>query len=130
MNGQTWLICGGRHFADHAMFRNAMSDLIRSFGIPSRVIHGDAKGADAMADAWARTLAVDIVRYPAKWSQYGKLAGPIRNQDMINFGKPDLVIIFPGGRGTADMKSRAEKANVKVAQIQTLSQEAPKARDT
>jgi hypothetical protein len=33
---------------------------------------------------------------------------------MIDGGKPDLVITFPGGRGTADMVRRAEKAGIEV----------------
>jgi hypothetical protein len=47
----------------------------------------------------------------------GKAAGPIRNQRMIDEGKPDLVIAFPGGRGTADMVSRAKKAGIPVQEI-------------
>jgi len=33
---------------------------------------------------------------------------------------PDLVLAFPGGRGTADMVSRARKAGVRVVEIATL----------
>jgi hypothetical protein len=33
---------------------------------------------------------------------------------MIDEGKPDLVIAFPGGRGAADMVSRAIKAGIRV----------------
>jgi predicted Rossmann-fold nucleotide-binding protein len=42
----------------------------------------------------------------------GLAAGPIRNQQMIDEGKPDLVIAFPGGAGTHDMMARATKANL------------------
>lgn len=44
----------------------------------------------------------------------GKAAGPIRNQRMLDEGKPDLVVAFPGGRGTADMVRRAKAAGVPV----------------
>ncbi len=38
----------------------------------------------------------------------------IRNQQMLDEAKPDMVLAFPGGRGTDDMVSRAEKAGVPV----------------
>ena len=37
--------------------------------------------------------------------------------DYQNEGKPDLVVAFPGGVGTADMISRAMKAGIKVEVI-------------
>ncbi len=36
---------------------------------------------------------------------------------MIDEGKPDLVIAFPGRRGTADMKARALKAGIAVIEV-------------
>ena len=44
-------------------------------------------------------------------------AGHIRNQQMIDEGKPDLVVAFPGGAGTADMIRRAKKHNLKVIEV-------------
>ena len=41
-NGEKWLICGGRRFADAIMFDDAMGDLMRQFGHPSCIIHGGA----------------------------------------------------------------------------------------
>jgi hypothetical protein len=37
---------------------------------------------------------------------------------MLLEGKPDLVVAFPGGKGTADMVRRARKANVPVKEIE------------
>jgi hypothetical protein len=36
---------------------------------------------------------------------------------MLDEGKPDLVIAFPGGRGTADMVKKARRAGVEVVEI-------------
>ena len=55
-----------------------------------------------------------VEEYPADWKKYGKSAGPLRNQRMIDEGKPDLVVAFPGGVGTADMISRAKAYNISV----------------
>ena len=33
---------------------------------------------------------------------------------MIDEGKPDVVIFFPGGSGTADMIAKADKAGIEI----------------
>ena len=77
---------------------------------------GEATGADALAFEWAdrkmRTFPVQEFR--ADWKALKKAAGPIRNQQMLDEFKPDAVIAFPGGTGTADMMRRAKAAGVRV----------------
>jgi hypothetical protein len=45
---------------------------------------------------------VTVEAHPADGKKHGRAAGPIRNQKMPE-EKPELVVAFPGGRGTADM---------------------------
>jgi hypothetical protein len=52
-----------------------------------------------------------------EWDELGKKAGPLRNQRMLDEGKPDLVVAFPGGGGTKDMVRRAVKAGVSVHEV-------------
>lgn len=52
----------------------------------------------------------------------GKAAGPIRNQRMLDDGKPDRVLAFPGGRGTANMVKLAKAAGVPVHEIRILEE--------
>jgi len=52
--------------------------------------------------------------FPADWSRHGKSAGPIRNRQMLIEGRPDIVVAFPGGKGTANMIKQAVEAGVKV----------------
>jgi hypothetical protein len=117
LNGQTWLICGGRDFADQGMFDDAMYELTRRFGMPEKVIHGAQRGADTMGEHFVRRHGLTVRRFRADWRHHGKAAGPIRNQQMIDDGKPKLVIAFPGGNGTADMVAKARKAGIDVAEI-------------
>ena len=49
-----------------------------------------------------------------QWDELGKKAGPLRNQRMLDDGKPDMVVAFPGGGGTKDMVRRAAKAGVAI----------------
>jgi len=82
------------------------------------VIAGGANGADTMAKHLAHAWNVPFRMFRADWNTHGKAAGPIRNQRMLDEGKPDLVVAFPGGRGTADMVRRAKAAGVLVREIQ------------
>lgn len=110
------LVCGGRDFDDvFSLFR--VLDQAHHTNEITCIIHGGARGADTMANDWAAGRGVEVDPYWAHWKRDGKRAGPIRNQKMLDEGKPDLVIAFPGGRGTADMVRRAKKAGVLVIQI-------------
>ena len=53
-----------------------------------------------------------VVRVNSYGHEYDALAGHFRNQQMIDEGKPDAAIIFPGGSGTADMANRIKKAGI------------------
>lgn len=110
------LVCGGRNYADRDAVYCALLELH-----PSAVITGGASGADRIAEEWARPV-VPVETYKADWTKYGKAAGPIRNQQMIDEGKPDAVLAFPGGRGTADMVRRAVSAGIPVIDGITLEQ--------
>ena len=118
-NGQTWLICGGREFADQEMFDSAMSELIQLHGCPLKVVHGKARGADTMAGAWARRMALHEAAVPVDTAVDGAwpAAGCMRNQRMLDSHHPDLVVAFPGRNGTADMLRRARRAGIDVAEI-------------
>lgn len=113
MVGQRVLVTGGREYADSGKVDRALFDLN-----PSVVCHGGATGADALADSYCKLNAVPVICYPADWSLFGKSAGPIRNQQMLKEFQPDLVVAFPGGRGTAHMREIAERAGVPVLVIQ------------
>ena len=108
------LVCGGRDFVDNDLLCRTLDEMDPS---PTLLIEGGARGADGMAFAWASRHGVERRTYPANWAKYGKAAGFVRNQAMLDRGKPDVVIAFPGGRGTADMAGRAERAGVEVRRI-------------
>lgn len=67
-----------------------------------------------MAVDWAVINWCPFTEFPADWDKYGKSAGYIRNQQMLDEGCPDYVVAFPGGAGTNMMKRIASKAGVPV----------------
>jgi hypothetical protein len=48
----------------------------------------------------------------------------MRNQQMLDEGRPTLVVAFPGGRGTADMMRRARVAGIEVIEISKVARQA------
>lgn len=110
------LVCGGRDYNDKATMYSIL-DEYGDLGDDITIIEGGANGADTLAEHVAVTNWWKSETYPADWKTYGRAAGPIRNQRMLDEGKPDIVIAFPGGRGTEDMVRRAEKAGVSVRRV-------------
>ena len=110
------LVCVGREFADRRLLNETLSRLRQERGI-ALVIAGGARGADTMPEWWGKAEGLPCDVYQADWASLGRRAGPIRNQRMLDEGKPDLVLAFPGGRGTADMVRRAREAGVEVIEV-------------
>lgn len=115
------LVCGGRYYNNRDLVFAALDTIHQKWG-DITIIHGCATGADSLADEWADKHAVPCHKFPALWRSFGKSAGPKRNQDMIDIGKPDLFIAFPGGKGTADMIKRCRKAGISGTVIENESE--------
>lgn len=105
------LVCGGRSYEDWSV----VSKTLKEIG-PTILIQGGAPGADRLAHKWADHNGVPVVTYPANWSA-GRKAGPMRNVFMLLDGRPDMVVAFPGGKGTADMVRRATDAGIPLKQL-------------
>lgn len=107
------LVTGGRDYADEAKVDYTLSSLV-----VTRLAQGGASGADRLAALWAHEHRIPCDTFPADWALHGRTAGPIRNQQMLDDFKPDLVVAFPGGRGTAHMVRIAKAAGVEVIEVQ------------
>lgn len=106
------LICGGRQYEDVRPVWERLREL-RDEHEFVLVIHGDCRGADRLGGMCARALRIHEVKVPALWQEMGRQAGRIRNEAMLKL-RPDLVLAYPGGNGTAHMCSIAEKAGIPV----------------
>lgn len=106
------LVCGGTDYDNYPRMDQVLTRLK-----PARVVNGAADGADSLATAWARWNGVAFQEYPADWRNFGLAAGPMRNGQMLAAERPDLVVAFPGHKGTRDMVKQARAANVRVILI-------------
>ena len=110
------IVCGGRRYGERHPELALIHRVIASIHDGATVVHGAARGADVRAGEAALRRGLWVEAHPADWFRYGNAAGPIRNQEMINAGA-DVVIAFPGGRGTADLCRRAEAAGIPVLRV-------------
>lgn len=88
---------GSREWTDGRIVAAVIEGLAEIEGGDVTVIHGAARGADTTADCAAIAGGFPVEPYPADWATHGKAAGPIRNQQMLDEGKPDVVIAFKDG---------------------------------
>lgn len=109
------LVCGGRDYRDRRAVFTALDGLVPT---PTHIITGDARGAVHHAMLWAVARSIPCTVFTAHWQTEGLAAGPNRNARMLVEGRPDLIVAFPGGRGTADMKRRARAAGVRILEVQ------------
>jgi len=109
------LICGSRDWYDKNLIRKVLID-IKEREVIECIIHGDARGADRCAEVVANTLGISVISCSPDWDKYGKSAGLIRNRQMLDEGKPDLVLAFSDhfetSKGTQHMVKIANDAGI------------------
>jgi hypothetical protein len=106
------IVCGGRDFRSPAQVWRAL-DKFHAERTITELMQGGATGVDQFARDWAAHNGIKRYVCRADWERYGRAAGPKRNARMLEW-KPDMVIAFPGGRGTANMVKQASEAGVPV----------------
>jgi len=107
------LVTGDRNWVDSETLNIVLNSLDEKYGIDA-IIQGECPtGADAWARIWAKNHKIVLESFPADWDTYGKKAGPIRNQQMLEEGDPDIICAFhydlANSRGTKDCVKRALK---------------------
>ena len=105
------IVCGDRDYVDPYRVRETLDEQPRPFVL----VHGGCRGVDTMAGVWADEHEdVTVEEHPADWT-LGKVAGPMRNAEMIAAGA-DLVIAFPleESRGTWNLVNLARAKGIPV----------------
>jgi len=117
-NPKRLLIFGDRWWRDATMIYILLHALEMTGHAPEVVIEGEAQGADALARHAAEDLGIPVLPFPADWSRYGRRAGPIRNQEMIDEGRPTHGWAFHDNllrsKGTNDMRRRCAHHGIPV----------------
>ena len=97
------IIAGGRDY------RFTPKDIERLNNLKNitEVVSGGARGADAQGEQWAAEQGIPVKVFKADWKQYGRAAGPKRNQAMADYAH--ALAVFAGGQGTENMFKNAQK---------------------
>ena len=111
--GARILVCGGRDYGASPTERQHLCRVLDDLK-PAVIISGAARGADRLAATWAKRHGVTLREYPADWKHEGRAAGIRRNARMHDTERPDYVVAFPGGRGTAHMVRYARRRGTPV----------------
>jgi hypothetical protein len=111
------LVTGGRKYDDKATVFSTLAAVHAKHGV-TVVIHGGARGADALSAEWARLRKIPCEVFEADWDKHKKAAGILRNIEMLRDGKPDCCIAFPGGKGTAHMLGLMRKSGLPLLVIE------------
>ena len=120
------IIAGTRTFEDYGLLKDRVDRIILGLreDFPGKrivIVTGAAKGADQLGSRYARERVLALREFPANWRAYGRAAGPIRNQQMLDYilqATPVLIAFWNGkSRGTKNMIDTAKRAGVKTTVI-------------
>ena len=84
-------IVGSRSFFDYQLLVETLQDLEIS-----EIVSGGARGADSLAEKYAREKGIPVKVFKPDWNGLGKAAGFIRNKSIIDYA--DKVIAFWDGQ--------------------------------
>lgn len=90
-------IVGSRSFNNYELLKKEINNFIseNDFSI-NQIISGGARGADNLGEKYAKELNIETQIFYPDWNKYGKKAGFIRNEDIIN--NSDVIIAFWDGQ--------------------------------
>lgn len=107
-------VIGSRTFDNYCLLEKELND----FDI-NKIISGGAKGADSLAEIYAKDKKIETLIFKPDWKRYGRGAGFIRNKLIIE--NCDFVIAFwdKKSKGTKNSLETAEKLNkgIKIIEI-------------
>lgn len=122
------LVTGSRNYSNAYLVQKWLSRVVNHLhpedSDPPVLIHGGAKGADALADAYWRKMGWPVEVHEAEWDKWGKRAGFLRNKDMAKSGA-DICVAFPQGasRGTRNMMDVARHYGITVLDVEKAEEE-------
>lgn len=106
-------VTGGRDYLN----QDFVKDVFKRLPLLSFVGVGCCTGLDAMVREYARSNNITYQIFKADWTNLGRKAGPIRNEEMLRGSNPDYLLAFVGGRGTKNCSVLAKRLGIKVIDL-------------
>lgn len=124
------MITGGRDFEDREKAYRRLDRVRKSLDedglIVTGLVHGGARGADRIGRDWAVQRGLQEYCFKPDWEKYGKRAGFIRNEQMLeSTPAPVVVVAMEGGNGTRHAIREALKRAITVVGGTWLKEQYP-----
>lgn len=101
-------VIGSRTFDNYQQLKAVLDNLSEK---PTEIISGGAKGADALAERYAKENSLPLKVIPANWERHGKAAGPIRNLLIIEASEQIIAMWDGQSKGTEHTIKTARQLN-------------------
>lgn len=117
------IVAGGRTFSDYETLANSIEAYLHGLNIfydQLEIVSGGCAGVDLLGERFAEERGIPVIRFPAEWKKYGRSAGVIRNQEMVNYAADGttrgiLVAFWDGkSKGTGYTVGYSKKAGIEV----------------
>lgn len=104
-------VVGSRNISEsrYPEFEPRITEAMQSTGCDA-IVSGGARGADRIAEIYAVKHGVPILVVPARWDKYGKVAGMLRNSEIVKQCHALLAIWDGKSKGTGDSIKKAMSA--------------------
>jgi hypothetical protein len=126
--GVRLIIAGSRDLpADRAqaLVAEGVRQVCRAFNIAvediGEVVSGNSGAVDLAGERFAQDFGLELQRFPADWSLWGKSAGPVRNRQMASYAndagprKGILLAVWDGvSKGTGNVIEEAKRFGLRV----------------
>ena len=118
-------VIGSRTFNDQALLYSALEKI----DSPELIVSGGAKGADQLAEQYAREKNIPIKVFLPDYAKYGRAAPTIRNKSIVQ--EADIVIAFWDGhsRGTQHSLKIAKEQNKEIRIVKFEEQKITNTKD-
>ena len=103
-------VVGSRGYQDMDEFKS----VVDKYTVNSFVSGGCPSGADRLVEIYAKQKKIPITVIPAKWSEFGRAAGPIRNKEIVEIADGMIAFWDNESRGTKSSIDLAKKKGIPV----------------
>lgn len=113
-------VIGSRDFDDYGVLEAFLDGLRPAVGIEV-IVSGGAKGADSLAERYARDRDIPMEVHRPDWKTFGRSAAFIRNRSIVDCS--DMVVAFWDGKslGTQNAVDYAKRKGKKVHVVPCLA---------
>lgn len=84
-------IVGSRIFEDYETLEQTVDEIRTRFNVV-KIVSGGAKGADSLAEKYAKENNIETMIFYPNWAKYGKKAGFLRNETIVD--NSDMILAF------------------------------------